>query len=158
MDEIYTFKNSKLVSDGKSIFFSNNKNKFYSINSKNGTLNWLNKINSNLTPVIINDFIFTVSNDGYLFTIQKENGNIIRINDLYKEYKKKKRNEISPIGFTVGSTRLYLANSDGKLIISDLTSGKVLSTKKISGGMISKPFIFNENLFIIRNGSIIEYN
>ena len=158
VDEIYTFKNSKLVSDGKSIFFSNNKNKFYSINSKNGTLNWLNKINSNLTPVIINDFIFTVSNDGYLFTIQKENGNIIRINDLYKEYKKKKRNEISPIGFTVGSTRLYLANSDGKLIISDLTSGKVLSTKKISGGMISKPFIFNENLFIIRNGSIIEYN
>ena len=44
------------------------------------------------------------------------------------------------------------------MIIGDLNSGNVLDTKKISGGLISKPFIFNENLFIIREGSIIEYN
>ena len=158
INEIYNFKNSQLVSDGKSIFFSNNKNEFYSIDSKNGTLNWINKINSNLTPVIIDNLILTISNDGYLYVIQKKNGNIIRINHLYKNYKKKKRKYISPIGFVVGSANIYLTNNDGKMIIGDLNSGNVLDTKKISGGLISKPFIFNENLFIIREGSIIEYN
>ena len=158
IDENYTFKNSKLVSDGKSIFFSNNRNKFYSIDSSNGTINWVNKINSNLTPVIIDNLIFTISNDGYLFVIQKKGGNIIRINDIYKEYKIKKRREITPVGFVVGITNLYLTNSDGKMIITDLISGNVLATKKVSNGLISEPFIFNENLFIIRNGSIIQYN
>ena len=158
INEIYSFKNSKLVSDQKSIFFSNNKNEFYSIDSKNGTLNWMNKINSNLTPVIINDLIFTISNDGYLFVIEKENGNIIRITDLYKEYKIKKRSGINVIGFVLGLKNIYLTNSDGKLIVSDLISGKVISSKKISGDLVSEPFIFEENLFIIRNGSIIQYN
>ena len=158
IDENYTFKNSKLISDGKSIFFSNNKNQFYSVDSSNGTINWINKINSNLTPVIIDNFIFTISNDGYLFVIQKEKGNIIRINDIYKVYKNKKRNNIVPIGFVVGLTNLYLTNSDGKMIIIDLISGNILATKKVSNGPISEPFIFNENLFIIRNSSIIQYN
>ena len=158
INENYTFKNSKLISDGKSIFFSNNRRQFYSIDSINGTVNWINKINSNLTPVIIDNFIFTISNDGYLFVLQKDKGNIIRINDIYKNYKIKKRSNITPIGFVVGLTNLYLTNSDGKLIISDLISGNILATTKVSNGLISEPFIFNENLFIIRNGSIIKYN
>ena len=51
INETYNFKISKLVSDGKSIFFSNNKNEFYSVDVKTGTTNWINKINSNLTPL-----------------------------------------------------------------------------------------------------------
>ena len=39
VNEAYSFKTSKLVSDGNSIFFSNNKNEFYSIDAKTGTLN-----------------------------------------------------------------------------------------------------------------------
>ena len=158
VNEAYNFKNSKLVSDGESVFFSNNKNSFFSINSKNGTLNWTNKINSNLSPVILGNLIISVSNDGYLFVIDKKKGNIIRINDLYKKYKLKKRSNISPIGFVVGLTNIYLTSNDGELIVSDLTSGKVLATKKISNSLISKPFISNGNLFIIKNGSIIQYN
>ena len=75
-----------------------------------------------------------------------------------KIIKIKKRNNITPIGFVVGLTNLYLTNSDGKMIISDLVSGNILATKKVSNGVISEPFIFNENLFIIRNDSIIQYN
>ena len=91
INETYNFKISKLVSDGKSIFFSNNKNEFYSIDIKTGVTNWINEINSNLTPIIIGNLIFTVSNEGYLYVIEKNNGNIIRITDLYKNYKDKKR-------------------------------------------------------------------
>ena len=158
INETYNFKISKLVADGNSIFFSNNKNEFYSIDVKTGTINWINKINSNLTPILTSDLIFTVSNDGFLFTIQKNTGNIIRINDLYKTYKEKKRKDLKPIGFIIGNTNIYISNNDGKLIIADLTSGQVNLIEKISGDTISEPFIFNQNLYIIKSGSIVKYN
>jgi outer membrane protein assembly factor BamB len=158
INETYNFKVSKLVSDGKSIFFSNNKNEFYSVDVKTGTTNWINKINSNLTPITTGNLIFTVSNDGYLHVIEKNKGNIVRITDLYKNYKIKKRKDIKPVGFAIGDLKIYLTNSDGKMIIADLSLGDVINTEKIAGNFISRPFIFNQNLFVIRNGSIIQYN
>ena len=158
INETYNFKISKLVSDNKSIFFSNNKNKFYSVNVKNGTINWISEINSNLTPIIIGNLLFTISNDGYLYVLEKNKGNIIRITDLYINYKIKKRKDIKPIGFIIGDTKLYLTNTDGKMIIVDLNLGNIISTVKIAGDFTSRPFIFNNNLYVIRNGSIIQYN
>jgi len=158
INETYNFKISKLVSDGDAIFFSNNKNEFYSIDVKTGTTNWINKINSNLTPILTKDLIFTVSNEGFLFTIQKSTGNIIRINYLYKDYKVKKRNELKPIGFVIGNTNIYISNNDGKLIVADLSNGKVNFIEKIGGDTISEPFIVNQNLYVIKSGSIVRYN
>ena len=158
INETYNFKISKLVSDGDAIFFSNNKNEFYSIDVKTGTTNWINKINSNLTPILTKDLIFTVSNEGFLFTIQKNTGNIIRINYLYKDYKEKKRKELKPIGFVIGNTNIYISNNDGKLIVADLSNGKVNFIEKIGGDTISEPFIVNQNLYVIKSGSIVRYN
>ena len=158
ISETYNFEISKLVSDGTSIFFSNNKNEFYSVDVKTGAINWTNEINSNLTPIISDNLVFTVSNEAYLYVIDKNKGNIIKINDLYLNYKIKKRKEIKPIGFAVGNSMLYLTSTDGKMIIVDLNSGNVIGVKKIAGEFISKPFIYNRNLFVIRNGSIVQYN
>ena len=158
INETYNFKTSQLVSDGDSIYFSNNKKEFYSIDVKTGTTNWINDINSNITPVIIGNLIFTVSNEGYLYVIENTTGNIVRVNDLYKIYKEKKRKNVYPVGFVIGYKKLYLTNSDGKMIIVDLQNGNVLKTEKVSSNLVSKPFIFNKNLFLIRNGSIIQYN
>ena len=158
INETYNFKISKLVSDGKSIFFSNNKNEFYSVDVKTGTTNWINEIDSNLTPIINDNLLFTVSNNGYLYVVEKNKGNIIRITDLYKNYKIKKRKNIKPIGFAIGDTKLYLTNTDGKMIIVDLSLGNVIGNEKVAGNFTSRPFIFNQSLFIVRNGSIIQYN
>ena len=158
LNETYYFKTSKLVSDENSIYFSNNKNQFYSIDTKTGTINWINEINSNLTPIINDNLIFTVSNEGYLYVLDKIKGNIVRINYLFENYKLKVRKNIKPIGFSLGNTKLYLTNNDGKMIIADLSSGKVIDVQKISGNLVSKPFIHNQNLFVIKNGSITQYN
>jgi len=158
LQESYNFKNSKLVSDGKTIFFSNNEQEFYSVDVKSGTINWINEISSNLTPIIIGNLVFTVSDDGYLHVLEKNAGNIIRITDLFINYKIKKRKKIKPIGIAIGATKLYLTNTDGKMIIVDLSHGNVINVEKVAGNFTSKPFIFNQNLFIIRNGSIVQYN
>ena len=153
----YDFKNSKLVSEGKSIFFSNNKNEFYSIDLKNGAINWINNISSSLTPILIKDFIITVSDNGYLFVVDKERGNIIKIKDIYKIYKDKQRKKIKPIGFSISQDKIYLTNNDGKLIILELKTGNVLKVEKISQNILSKPFLYNNYLFIIKNGAVVQY-
>ena len=158
INETYNFKVSKLVSDNKSIYFSNNKNEFYSVDARTGITNWINEINSNLTPITSGNLIFTISNEGYLYVVEKNNGNIIRISDLYLNYKIKKRKNVKPIGFAIGDTKLYLTNTDGKMIVVDLNLGKVIGVEKVAGNFTSRPFIFNQSLFVIRNGSIIQYN
>ena len=158
INETYGFNFSKLVSDGNSIYFSNNKNQFYSVDLTSGTTNWMSEINSILTPIIIGNLIFTVSENGYLFTIQKNEGNIVRINDVYKNFNLKKRKRIKPTGFTIGNNNLYLTNSDGNIIVVNLSAGNVLKIEKVARDLISKPIIYNENLFIVKNGSITQYD
>ena len=104
------------------------------------------------------NLLFTVSNDGYLHVIEKNKGNIIRINDLYLNYKVKKRKDIKPVGFSIGNSKLFLTNTDGKMIIVDLSLGKIIRVEKVSGNLTSKPFIHNQNLFLIKNGSILQFD
>ena len=158
INETYYFKTSKLVSDGNSIFFSNNKNKFYSIDIKTGTINWINEVNSNIKPVLVGNLIFTISNEGFLYLIDKNKGNIVRITDLFRNYKLKKRKKIYPIGFVIGDKNLFLTNSDGKMIVAKIEDGNIFKIEKVSSGLVSEPFIFDDNLFIVRNGSIVKYN
>ena len=97
----FQLSNSELVINENTIFFSNNKNEFYSIDSATGLINWKTEISSDLKPVVIGKLIITISEKGYLYIIDKKSGNIIRINDLFKNYKDKKRNQIKPTGFFV---------------------------------------------------------
>ena len=158
INETYNFKTSEIVSDGNSVFFSNNKKQFYSIDIKTGTTNWINEVNSNLRPILVGNIIFTISNEGYLYVIDKNKGNIIRITDLFLNYKDKERKNIYPIGFVTGNKNLFLTNSDGKMIVADIEDGKQTQIKKVSNGLVSEPFIFNNNLYVVRNGSIIKYD
>jgi len=154
----FQLSGSKLVINDNSILFSTNKDEFYSIDKKIGLINWKNKITSILRPVVIGKFIVTISSKGYLYLIDKRSGNIIRINDLYKEYDLEKRIKIFPTGFIIAKSKIYLANDDGKLIIVELNTGNILNIMKISGDKISQPHVYENNLFLIKNGSIIKFN
>jgi len=154
----FQLSNSELVINENTIFFSNNKNEFYSIDTATGLINWKTEISSDLKPVVIGNLVITISEKGYLYVVDKKSGNIIRINDLFKDYKDKKRKQIKPTGFFIALNKIYLTNSDGKLIIVNSNEGNILNVVKISGGKILQPFINENNLFLISNGSIIKFN
>ena len=154
----FSLENSDLVSDGVSLFFSNNNNQFFSIDLETGSFNWENKINSNLRSTIIGDYIVSVSLEGYLIILEKETGKVIRVTDIFRNFKKKKRNQIKPIGFVVGLNEIYLSTNNGRLMIINTQNGKTISTLKIDSEKISKPFIQNKNLFLIKNDAIIRLN
>ena len=148
---------SDIVLEKDSIFFSNNRNEFYSINKNNGFLNWKQKINSNIRPVITDDLIFTVSNEGFLYFIDSLRGNIIKSNNLLINFKAKQRQFIKPIGIALGSDNIFLSLNNGMLIVASIQTGEIINTFKLDGNKISKPFIFDNKLYIVKDNSIIEY-
>ncbi len=152
----FSLETSDLITDGRTLFFSNNKNQFFSIDLETGSFNWENKVNSNLRPSIIGDYIFTVSLEGYLIIIEKNSGNIIRVTDIFTGYKKKIRENIKPVGFIVGTNNIYLTTDHGRLMIIDIKSGKTNSILKIDNDKISRPFVSHNSLYVVKDKAIIK--
>ena len=152
----FSLETSDLITDGNSLFFSNNKNEFFSIDLDTGSFNWKNKVNSNLKPSLIANYIFTISLEGFLIVIDKSSGNIIRITDVFSDFKEKKRKKIKPIGFIVGVNNIYLTTDNGKLLVIDIKNGKTNSILRIDNDRVSRPFILNKNLFVVKDNAIIK--
>ncbi len=157
-ESAFSLETSDIVTDKKTLFISNNKNQLFSIDVKTGSFNWENRVNSNLRSTIVDNFLFSISIEGYLIVIDKMSGNIVRVTDVFSNFKIKKRSSIKPTGFIVGLKNIYLSTSNGKLIIIDTETGKVISMVKIHNKKISKPFIQNKNLFLIKDNGIIKLN
>ncbi len=157
-DEGYPLKTSDIVADNEILYFSTNKNQFFALDIKTGIVNWEQRINSDIRPSLIDDYIFTVSIEGYLTIIDKSSGNIIRVTDVFKNFKNKNRNKIQPIGFIIGKDNIYLTTNQGRLLTIDIMTGKILSIIKIDNNKISRPIVINQNLFIITDNSIIKLN
>lgn len=155
-EDSFSLKTSDLIASKETILFSNNKNEFYSLNINKGTLNWKQKINSNLRPTLVGNLIFTVSMEGFLVIVNNKNGNIVRSTDIFQKFKSKHRKKIKPIGFIVGVDKVYLTTSNGRLLIIDILNGKTSSILKIDNKKISRPFVLNQNLFIVEKSSIIK--
>ncbi len=157
-ESAFSLQTSDIISDMSDLFFSNNKNQIFSIDIKTGSFNWKNKLNSNLKSTLIENYLISVSLEGYLIIMEKNSGDIIRVTDVFQNFKIKKRQNIKPTGFIVGLNKIYLSTSNGRLLVIDIASGKTISTLKIDNEKISKPFIQNNNLFLIKDNAIIKLN
>ena len=152
----FSLETSDITTDSTSLFFSNNKNQLFSIDLGSGSFNWENKVNSNLRPSLVGNYIFTVSIEGYLIVIEKKSGNIIRVTDVFKNFKPKKRKKIKPTGFVMGLNNIYLSTDNGRILVIDIASGKTKSVLKIDNEKISRPIILDKNLFVVKDNAIIK--
>jgi outer membrane protein assembly factor BamB len=157
-ESAFSLETSDIVTDSNALFFSNNKNQLFSIDLGAGIFNWENKVNSNLRPSLVGNYLFTISIEGYLIVIEKNSGNIIRISDVFRDFKKKKRDKIKPVGFIMGLNKIYLSTDNGRLLVIDTATGKTVSVLKIDNEKISRPFILDKNLFVIKDNAIIKLN
>ena len=153
----FSLENSDLVIDNDTIYFSNNKNEFFSIDSRSGIINWKQTINSSLIPTVVEDLVLTVSNEGFLFVIEKNTGNILRITNTLSDIKNKK-NQIKPVGFILAKNKIYLSLNNGRLVKIDLKTGVQENIFKLHGSKISRPYIFHGSMYLIKDNSIIKSN
>jgi len=152
----FSLRNSDLVIDNDTLYFSNNKNDFFSIDIRSGIIKWKQNINSSLRPTISEDYIFTISEKGFLFVVEKNSGNILRVTDIFSDFKK--REKIIPIGFIVAQNVIYLSTSVGKIIKISIFNSEIERIIKLNNDKISRPYINNKNIYLIKNNAIIKYN
>jgi outer membrane protein assembly factor BamB len=149
---------SDIVLFKKNIFFSNNFSKLYSLNLDSGILNWILNINSNLRPILIDNFLFTISQEGYLIVIDNIEGKIIRSNYILDKFKAKQRKKLFMHGFLIASDKAYITTNLGYLIICSVSTGKVEKVSKLSNSQLSEPIISNNHLYVLTNKSLFISN
>ena len=154
----FLVKNSDLVLNDKSIYFSNNNNSFFSLDVNLGLVNWKQSINSYLRPVIIDNIVLTISPKGYLYILDKKSGNIIRSTDIFYNLKPRKRDKIQISGFISTKEKIYLSTNNGKIIVINIRDGNLDLVYRISRSKISKPYVNNSKLYIIKDNGIIKIN
>jgi outer membrane protein assembly factor BamB len=157
-ENYFSLKNSDLISANNTIYFSNNKNDFFAIDEKNGLIKWKQTLNSNLRPTFADGLIFTVTLEGYLTVIDSRNGNIVRMTNVLNQIKNFKKKNIKPEGFILTNDKIYLSLNNGRLIIIEILTGKSIDVIKIDNEKISRPYILNNNMFIIKDNSILKLN
>ncbi len=157
-ENYFSLKNSDLISENNVIYFSNNQNEFFAIDEANGVIKWKQNINSNLRPTAVGGLLFTVTLEGYLVVIDSRNGNIVRMTSIFEKIKNFKKKNIKPEGFIVSKDKIYLSISNGRIIIIEILSGKPIDIIKIDNEKISRPYILNNDMFVIRNNAILKLN
>ncbi len=154
--DTFTLENSDIVFENDTIYFSNNKNEFFALEARTGIIKWVQSINSSLRPTIIEGLIFTVSNEGYLFLIDDQTGNILRITDIFKGFKNRK--DLKPTGFIHGKFKLFVSLNNGRLLTVDSSTGKQEEITKIHASKISRPFIFKNSMYLIKDNALLKIN
>ncbi len=154
--DAFTLENSDLVFENDTIYFSNNKNEFFSIDARTGIIKWTQSINSNLRPTIIDNLIFTISNEGYLFIIDDRTGNILRITDILNNFKN--RENIKPIGFIHGRHKIFVSLNNGQIISLNSTTGEQQKITKVHGSKVSRPYIFKNSMYLIKDNAVSKIN
>jgi outer membrane protein assembly factor BamB len=170
LENSFSLKTADMVGSKDFILVSNNRNNFFSLDANSGAINWEQKINTHIKSTVINDFIFSLTMNGFLTIIDSRNGNLIRATDILSFVRKKGRinlitrkpiknkNYIKPVGFIVGLNNLYVSTNNGRLLTVDIKTGKTVSIIKIDKNKISRPFVTNKNLFLATDSSIIKLN
>ena len=153
-----TLRNSDIVSDGNLVFMSNNKNKFVAMDIKTGIIKWTQEINSELRPVVVSNYIITISNEGLMVLLNKTDGNILRINNILKNIKKKRRENYRPTGFIISDDKVYVSTRNGRIFIINFSDNSLQKVLKLDKEKLQRPVYFNRELYIAKDNSIIRIN
>ena len=63
-----------------------------------------------------------------------------------------------PVGGDTFDTIARTMARKGRLLVIDIKSGKTISTLKIDKDKISRPFVSNQNLYLVKDNAIIRLN
>ena len=157
-ENYFSLKNSDLIAENNNIYFSNNQNEFFAIDERNGVIKWKQTLNSNLRPTFADGLVFTITLEGYLAVIDSRNGNIIRMTSVLDQIKNFKKKNIKPEGFIVAKDKIFLSLNNGRLIVIETLNGKTVDIIKIDNEKISRPYVLNNHMFIVRDNAILKLN
>ena len=144
------FTGTELVHYNNKILVSSNEN-FYILDSKRGSVISKNNFSLLQRPIIINDYIFLITKNNFLISLNSQNGQIIYSYDIAQKAAdfintKKKKLEIKNIMLVNNSIFIFLKNSN--VIKFDLR-GEITEIIKLPSSLNSHPIIVKSSLLYL---------
>jgi outer membrane protein assembly factor BamB len=132
-----------------------------SINTLNGTLNWELPFSTHLRPVVLREFIFLVSKDGFILSLDRGTGKVIWSRNLFNKSKKFNKQKIGEINsLMLVSNQIFMTTSKGYFLFANYHNGKIINYAKVDKtGFFTKPIVVNKNIYIInRKMRVLVFN
>lgn len=150
----------KLFPDHDALYAVNSRGYLVRIKSQNGEVEYLKDLKINRDLLIVQDYIFTISNNYTLIAVNKNNGSVKWKLDLTK---KKDNGKIDTDYFLntpiMANGQLFVLDNQGNAQIIDPSNGKVLKTLEgLTENVYLKPMVWNGKLVLASDkGSIDIY-
>jgi len=157
--QVDLFYSSPIIYSEDAIFLSTSISSF-SMNSKNGALNWEFPFSTKIRPVVLEKYVFLISKEGFLISLDRKKGEVVWSQNLFKNSKKLKYNKAGDItSILLISDQIFLTTTNGYFLFLNYENGEIINYAKVSKGFFSKPAIINETIFIIDNKMrILQFN
>ncbi len=111
------------------------------------------------TPVVVGEWLFTLTDDARLIAIARSSGKVRWITQLLR-YKSPKKRE-KPVFWTgpvLANNRLWIANTEGELKSVDTMTGEVTDFAEFSSSISLPPVVANQTLYVLEDsGKITAY-
>jgi len=121
--------------------------------SDNGSTKFKIPINSQVSPVVNNDYIFTITRNNYLISVQISTGKIIysyEINQLISNYLKSKKKEINIKLIRLINSQVYVF-LDNAFVVKLSLDGVIKDIFKLPKKMDSNPIFIENSLIYLNN-------
>ena len=132
-----------------------------SLNTLNGTLNWELPFSTYLRPVVLREFVFLVSKDGFILSLDRETGQVIWSRNLFNKSEKFSKQKIGEINsLMLISNQIFMTTSKGYFLFANYQNGKIINYAKVDKkGFFTKPIVANKNIYIInRKMRVLVFN
>ena len=121
--------------------------------SDNGSTKFKIPINSQVSPVVNNDYIFTITKNNYLISVQISSGKIIysyEINQLISNYLKSKKKEINIKLIRLINSQVYVF-LDNAFVVKLSLDGVIKDIFKLPKKINSNPIFIENSLIYLNN-------
>ena len=157
--QVDLFYSSPIIYSEDEIFLSTSISSF-SMNSKNGALNWEFPFSTEISPVVLDKYVFLISKEGFLINLDRKKGKVVWSQNLFRGSKKLKHNKAGDItSILLISDQIFVTTTNGYFLFLNYQNGEIINYAKVSKGFFSKPAVINETIFIIDNKMrVLQFN
>ncbi len=151
------FFGNQIVSKNNKIVVSSNKTT-YVIDKNSGKIIFQKNFSSILKPVILNDYIFFITNNNLLISVNNHSGKIIYsydINQSIADFLKSKKKNVTFKSFLISNNKILIFLENSYLLIFNL-NGTLEEIKKLPYKINSDPIIVKGSIiYLDRKNKII---
>ena len=142
-----------VIADGY-VFASSQSGSLAAFDLRTGQRVWAQPAGTLSFPLVVGDFIFTVTTEGEVACMSKTDGTVIWLTQLQAFKKQKSRKKrIAWMGPIIAGDRLLFMSSRGNAVEMNPLDGSIIREFKLSGDVFVPPVIANNTVYYITDNA-----